>query len=65
MAEAFLRNWSMPKQISTRCPECDGDGVVVVTCAYLDGDVMRSIRAPQTCKGCRGKGRFPGLQPPV
>ena len=60
-------DWNMPLsgKICTRCHDCDGDGVVIVTRAYGSDGVSRSIRAPQTCRACYGLGGRHGLQPPV
>jgi DnaJ-class molecular chaperone len=63
---AFQINWNLPPgQLTTRCPECLGQGSVMVERSYSAADGVGTIRVPAQCKGCRGKGTFPGMQPPA
>ncbi|OLT13838.1 hypothetical protein BJF78_21025 [Pseudonocardia sp. CNS-139] len=59
-------NWNLPPgQITTRCADCVGEGVVITERAYASGDEGGIVRVPAQCRSCRGRGSFPGMQPPV
>jgi hypothetical protein len=63
---ALRIDWNLPPGLTTtRCPDCLGQGSVMVERSYAASDGVGMIRVPAECKGCRGKGSFPGMQPPV
>lgn len=63
---AFQIDWNLPPGlVSTRCPECLGQGSVMMERSYSATDGVGTIRVPAQCKGCRGKGTFAGMQPPA
>jgi DnaJ-class molecular chaperone len=64
--QAVQVDWNLPPgPTTTRCPECLGQGSVLVERSYAASDAVGTMRVPACCTGCRGRGSFPGMQPPV
>jgi hypothetical protein len=63
---ALQVDWNKPPgQVTTRCPECLGNGSVLVERCYSAAAGAGTLSAPVQCRGCGGLGVFSGMQPPV
>ena len=59
-------DWNLPPGPTvTRCPECAGEGAVMVERRYAARDEVGTLHVPAQCRGCRGTGTFPGMRPPA
>ena len=54
-------------RINTVCHECRGDQVIYKPTMYVStmGPGTGTLAVPVPCPTCKGKGRLPGVQPPV